>query len=295
MLGADSPALVGTRDELASALALAERESAVVMTMGALHDGHTALIRTARGRVGDDGQVIVTIFVNPLQFGPGEDYERYPRTFDSDLDVCRSEGVDVVFAPDRRDIYPDGDPTVTVHPGPLGAELEGVTRPGHFAGVLTVVAKLLNLTVPTYAVFGEKDYQQLTLIRRMVADLEMPYDIVGVPTVREPGGLAVSSRNRYLSEVEHKQALTLCRALAAGVDAAPLGAAAVLAAARSALDGLPVDYLELRGPSLGRPPAAGEARLLVAARIGATRLIDNMWLDLGRSRAATRSASPRTR
>jgi pantothenate synthetase len=137
------------------------------MTMGALHDGHVALIRAARDRVGSDGAITVTIFVNPLQFGAGEDLERYPRTLDTDLDICRAEGVDVVFAPDRDDMYPDGRPQVTVDPGPLAGELEGLSRPTHFAGVLTVVAKLLNLTVPTYALFGEKDYQQLVLVRRM--------------------------------------------------------------------------------------------------------------------------------
>lgn len=282
----DRPAVVRTRDDLARALAAhegtagAEGETAVVMTMGALHDGHAALIRAARDRVGVAGQLTVTIFVNPLQFAPGEDYERYPRTLDSDLEMCRSEGVDVVFAPDRAELYPGGEPQVTVHPGPLGGELEGAVRPGHFAGVLTVVAKLLNLTVPTYAVFGEKDYQQLVLIQRMVADLEMPYEIVPVPTVREPDGLAVSSRNSYLSPTERKEALALSRALDAGVAAAPDGPDAVLSAADAELSGIEVDYLELRAPDLGSAPDAGEARLLVAARVGSTRLIDNAALQL---------------
>src|SRR5690606_37791952 len=164
--------------------------------------GHVALMRAARDSVGSGGLVLVTIFVSPLQFGPGEDFDRYPRTFDADLDVCRAEGVDIVFAPDRQERYPDGEPQVTVDPCPLAAELEGAVRPTHFAGVLTVVAKLLNLTVPRYAMFGEKDYQQLVLVRRMVADLDMPYRIVGVPTVRDPDGLALSSRNVYLSAEE---------------------------------------------------------------------------------------------
>ncbi len=277
----DEPVVAGTRDELADALAAdAGPDSAVVMTMGALHDGHVALIRRARALVGVDGFVTVTIFVNPLQFGPGEDFEKYPRTFESDLEVCRAEGVNVVFAPDRAELYPGGEPQVTVNPGPLATELEGAVRPGHFAGVLTVVAKLLNLTVPTYAVFGEKDYQQLTLIRQMVADLEMPYEIVGVPIVRETDGLALSSRNRYLSETERKQALALSRALDVGVAAANNGPDAVLAAARAEAADLNLDYLDLRDPALGPPPATGAARLLIAARVGSTRLIDNRSMKL---------------
>jgi pantoate--beta-alanine ligase len=261
-------------------MAGAEADSAVVMTMGALHAGHVALIRRARELVGPDGLVTVTIFVNPLQFGPGEDFERYPRTLESDLEVCRAEGVNVVFIPDRAELYPGGDPQVTVDPGPLAAELEGAVRPVHFAGVLTVVAKLLNLTVPTYAVFGEKDYQQLTLIRQMVADLEMPYEIVGVPTIREPDALALSSRNRYLSDTERKQALSLSRALDAGAAAASAGPDALLAAARAEAGDLDLDYLELRDPMLGPAPATGPARLLIAARVGSTRLIDNRPVQL---------------
>jgi pantoate--beta-alanine ligase len=275
------PVLTRTRDELADALlGGAGQDSAVVMTMGALHAGHVALVRMARDLVGVDGLVTVTIFVNPLQFGPGEDFEKYPRTFDADLEVCRAEGVDIVFAPDRPELYPGGDPQVTIDPGPLGSELEGAVRPTHFAGVLTVVAKLLNLIVPTFAVFGEKDYQQLTLIRQMVADLELPYEIVGVPTVREPDGMALSSRNRFLSEAEHKQALALSRALDAGAAAASRGPEAVVAAARAAAGDLELDYLELRDPALGAPPASGPARLLIAARVGSTRLIDNRPVEL---------------
>jgi pantoate--beta-alanine ligase len=277
----DDPVLARTKDELAVALATgAAADSAVVMTMGALHAGHVALIRSARELVGADGHVTVTIFVNPLQFGPGEDFEKYPRTFEADLEVCRAEGVDVVFAPDRAELYPGGDPQVSIDPGPLAAELEGAVRPGHFSGVLTVVAKLLNLTVPTFAVFGEKDYQQLTLIRQMVADLDMPYEIVGVQTVREPDGLAWSSRNRYLSQAERKQALVLSRALDAGAAAAIHGPDAVLAAAQAEAADLNLDYLELRDPSLGPPPASGPARLLIAAPVGSTRLIDNRPVEL---------------
>jgi pantoate--beta-alanine ligase len=253
------------------------------MTMGALHDGHIALIRAARERVGTQGVVTVTIFVNPLQFGVGEDFESYPRSLDSDLEACAAEGVDVVFTPDRGEMYPGDGPMVTIDPGKLAADLEGSARPTHFAGVLTVVAKLLNLTVPTYAFFGEKDYQQLVLIRRMVRDLEMPFEIVGVRTVREPDGLALSSRNRYLSSEERSAALALSRALSAGVAAAPKGMAAVLAAGRTVLEkahDVRVDYFVLRDPDLGPAPASGEARLLIAGRLVATRLIDNMALTL---------------
>ncbi|WP_116949672.1 pantoate--beta-alanine ligase [Jiangella endophytica] len=274
------PIVARTRDELAEALSRGENESAVVMTMGALHAGHRALIRAARDLVGTGGVVLVTIFVNPLQFGPGEDFDRYPRPFGADLAACAEEGVDVVFAPATEELYPYGEPQVTVAPGPLGGQLEGAVRPGHFAGVLTVVAKLLNLTVPSYALFGEKDYQQLVLVGRMVADLELPYEIVGVPTVREADGLALSSRNRYLSADERAAAPVLARALEAGAAAAAGGPGAVLAAARSELSGVDLDYLELRSADLAPDPVSGPARLLVAARAGTTRLIDNIDVDL---------------
>lgn len=274
------PIVAHTRDELTEALSRGENESAVVPTMGALHAGHRALMRAARTQVGDAGTVIVTIFVNPLQFGPGEDFDRYPRPFGADLAVCADEGVDLVFAPATEELYPYGEPQVTVAPGPLGEQLEGAVRPGHFAGVLTVVAKLLNLTVPGYALFGEKDYQQLVLVGRMVADLELPYEIVGVPTVREADGLALSSRNRYLSADERAAAPALARALEAGAAAAAGGPDAVLAAARAELSGVELDYLELRTADLAPHPVTGPARLLVAARAGGTRLIDNIAVDL---------------
>lgn len=281
------PQVVRTRAELAGALAAgAGATSAVVMTLGALHGAHVALMRGARRLAGEGGRVIVTVFLNPLQFGAGEDLDRYPRTWDEDLATCTAEGVDVVFAPSREEMYPDGEPQVTVVPGRLGQELEGMARPTHFAGVLTVVAKLLNLTTPTYAVFGEKDYQQLTLIRRMVADLELPYEIIGAPTVREADGLALSSRNRYLDGTEREVATALSKALTAGADAAAGGRAAVLAAARAVLDqhsSLDVDYLELRTPDLSTDAGNGPARLLVAARIGSTRLIDNVAVALSAS------------
>ncbi|MBD0293087.1 MAG: pantoate--beta-alanine ligase [Jiangellaceae bacterium] len=275
--------MVRTRAELAETLPVTEALTAVVMTMGALHDGHRVLIDAARDRV-SPGPVTVTIFVNPLQFGPGEDFERYPRSFEADVTVCRDEGVDVVFAPDVDEMYAGGQPEVTVDPGPLGAELDGAARPGHFAGVLTVVAKLLNMTVPSFAIFGEKDYQQLVLVRRMVRDLDMAQRIVGVPTVREPDGLALSSRNRYLRATERQVALSLSRALFAGAEAAPKGPDAVLAAGRQVLEQAPaldVDYFVLRDPELRTAPQTGEARLLVAGRVGGTRLIDNVPLTLG--------------
>ena len=254
----------------------------VVMTMGALHDGHAALMRAARARVGPDGVVVVTVFVNPLQFGPGEDFERYPRTLETDLLVCRSEGVDVVFAPGAAEVYPR-EPEVRVQAGPLGSVLEGASRPGHFDGMLTVVLKLLHLVGPQVAFFGEKDYQQLQLVRAMVLDLSVPVDIVGVATVREADGLAMSSRNRYLSEPERKAALALRQALLSGAAAARAGGEHVCAAAQHVLDaepGVTVDYLALTAADLGPPRPGEQGRLLVAARVGSTRLIDNSAVQI---------------
>ena len=270
--------LVRTRTELAAARAGVVGSLALVPTMGALHDGHAELIRLA-GTLAD--VVAVSIFVNPLQFGPAEDLDRYPRTPERDVELLDRLGVRLVFAPGVAEMYPDGRPAVTVDPGPLGALLEGASRPGHFAGVLTVVTKLLGLVRPDVAVFGEKDYQQLALIRRTVADLELGVRIVGGPTVRDSDGLALSSRNRYLSAEQRQQALALPRSLRAGADEGSNGAGAVLKAATEALRGIDVDYLALRGVDLGPAPAAGPARLLVAARIGTTRLIDNVPLTLG--------------
>jgi pantoate--beta-alanine ligase len=258
------------------ALRTAGRKIVFVPTMGALHEGHRELIRHARRVPGS--VAVVSIFVNPLQFGPSEDLDRYPRTPESDLDACRAEGAELVFTPAPDSIYPDGGAQVTVHPGPLGTELEGATRPGHFAGVLTVVAKLFHIVRPDVAFFGEKDYQQLTLIRRMVRDLDMDTAVVGVPTVREPDGLALSSRNRYLSPEQRTAALALSAALRAGASVSAHGARAVLDAAYAVLAKHPeveLDYLELRDPELG-PATTGPARLLIAAQVGATRLIDNI-------------------
>jgi pantoate--beta-alanine ligase len=263
------------------ALRGAGRRIALVPTMGALHEGHRELIRHAR-RMPGAGVVAVSIFVNPLQFGPNEDLTRYPRPLEADLAVCREEGVELVFAPGVADMYPGGAATTTVDPGPLGAELEGAVRPGHFAGVLTVVAKLFHIVAPDVAFFGEKDYQQLVLVKRMAADLDFGLAVVGVPTVREPDGLALSSRNVYLTPEERPVAATLRRALTAGAGVSARGPEVVLTAAQEVLDAadLTVDYLALRDPDLGLDPQFGPARLLVAARVGTTRLIDNVAVRL---------------
>lgn len=307
--------------------------TAVVMTMGALHEGHASLIRAAREHVGRKGFVIVTVFVNPLQFGAGEDLDRYPRTLDADLKTAERAGADVVFAPSVDEVYPGGRPQVRISAGPMGERLEGAARPGHFDGMLTVVAKLLHLTRPDVAFFGQKDAQQLALIRRMARDLNFRVEIVGVPTVREEDGLALSSRNRYLSAAERRTALALSQALFAGRDrhaaqealrararevpatraraealsaigesraaadahavakAAPGGPAAVRAAARLVLDEaarlkppLELDYLALVDPADFTEvddEFTGDAILAVAARVGSTRLIDNLPLTFG--------------
>jgi pantoate--beta-alanine ligase len=275
--------VVDTRDELRNVRHSLDGTVAVVMTMGALHDGHRALMREARDRADN---VLVTIFVNPLQFGPSEDLDRYPRPFDADVDACDDEGVDVVFAPAPDVVYPDGEPFVRVTPGPLGDVLEGASRPGHFDGVLTVVAKLLHLTRPHVAVFGQKDAQQLLLVRRMVRDLDFGVEIVGVPTVREAGGLALSSRNAYLSPAERQAALAISRALREAETVAPQGFAGVLTAAQSVLDnepGLRVEYVALVDPDTLAPlDRSHEAALLaVAAWSGSTRLIDNVTIPVG--------------
>ena len=263
------------------ALRGAGRKIALIPTMGALHEGHRELIRHARRAPGAVVPV-VSIFVNPLQFGAGEDLERYPRPLEADLEVLREEGVELVFLPGVDDMYPEGADTL-VTPGPLGEGLEGAFRPGHFAGVLTVVAKLFHIVGPDLAFFGEKDYQQLILVKRMVRDLHFPVSVVGVPTVREPDGLALSSRNAFLGPDERPRAATLHRALAAGAAVSARGPQAVLDAAREVLaeePALQVEYLELTDPDLGPEPQQGRARLLVAARIGGTRLIDNVPVQL---------------
>ena len=279
--------VVTTRESLRSAYAeLAPgTPRATVLTMGALHEGHAGLLRDASRRIGPQGHLTVTIFVNPLQFAPGEDLGRYPRTLEQDVGLCAQEGVDLVFAPGPEVVYPYGDPVVTVEPGPLGTLLEGAVRPGHFRGVLTVVHKLLSMTGAELTVFGEKDFQQLVLVRQMVRDLELPVAVHGLPTVREPDGLALSSRNRYLSEAERAHAAAVPRAIRAGQRVADEGGAGhdVLAAARAVLDreGLGVDYAVVTDPRLGPTPTSGAARLLLAVRVGGVRLLDNAAVELG--------------
>jgi pantoate--beta-alanine ligase len=290
------PTLVTSVEELDDArdrLRVAGMSVVVVMTMGALHEGHAELIRTAR-ELAD--AVIVTIFVNPLQFGPTEDLDRYPRTLTADVDLCSREGVDVVFAPTAEVIYPDVQ-HIRITAGAMGERLCGRSRPGHFDGVLTVVAKLLHLTNPDVAVFGEKDAQQLALIKRMVQELEFPVEVVGVPTVREADGLALSSRNAYLSAAERASALAISRALRAAEHAAPRGPDAVLSAAREVLQGeagLRLDYLELVDPGTLEPVTStgGDALLAVAAFAGTTRLIDNVVVDVGAADEARTHKEP---
>ncbi|MGW0063993.1 pantoate--beta-alanine ligase [Streptosporangium sandarakinum] len=255
-------------------------ELALVPTMGALHEGHRSLMRLAREQA---DHVAVSVFVNPLQFGPNEDFSRYPRTFDADLEVCAAEGVSVVFAPSADDMYlPDRQ--VGVSAGRMGTVAEGAFRPGHLDGVLTVVLKLFNLVRPDVAVFGQKDAQQLAMIRRMVADLDVPVAVVGGPTVREGDGLALSSRNRYLSDDDRRAALSLSRALFAGAERRT--PAEIRGAAREVLDGesaVSLDYLILVDPATFEEVGddhVGEAILAVAAKVGSTRLIDNVTVTL---------------
>ena len=267
--------------EASRALRHTGRRVMLVPTMGALHDGHLALVRAARLVPGS--VVVVSIFVNPLQFGAGEDLDAYPRVVEDDLALLRNEGVEIAFTPSASAMYPYG-PRTTVYPGPLGSELEGAARPTHFAGMLTVVCKLLQIVAPDRAFFGEKDYQQLVLVRQMVADLNVDVRVVGVPIVRENDGLAMSSRNRYLNAAERELAGVLSAALLAGTRSAAAGADAALQAAGAVLSAVPaidVDYLEVRDSLLGPAPATGAGRLLVAARLGKTRLLDNVAIDIG--------------
>ncbi len=279
-----SPEIAHTREELHHARAALTGEVAVVMTMGALHEGHAELIRRAR----DEGDhVVVTLFLNPLQFSAGEDLSRYPRTFGADVQRCADEGVDLVFAPSPDVVYPEGEPQVRIGAGPLGDVLEGAARPGHFDGVLTVVAKMFHLVRPDRALFGQKDAQQLLLIRRMSRELDFGVEVVAVPTVRESDGLALSSRNTYLSATDREAALSLSTALRAGERQAGEGAAAVRRAAREVMVREPlaiVDYLVLVDPdTLEQVPEwyRGPALLALAAKVGTTRLIDNLPLTIG--------------
>ncbi|WP_043535856.1 pantoate--beta-alanine ligase [Actinomyces polynesiensis] len=283
----DAPVIARNRRELAAALADTSGTRALVMTMGALHEGHLTLVREAR-RIAD--HVVVSIFVNPTQFAPGEDYDAYPRTLEADVGKLRSVGVEVVYAPEPEDVYPVA-PLVSIDPGPIAHVLEGATRPTHLAGVALVVTKVFGLTRPDVAFFGQKDAQQLAMVRTLVRDLDLPVRIQAVPIARDTDGVALSSRNRYLSEDERVHARALSRALRVGSDAADGGASAsgVLAVAGAVLgdeDGVEVDYVALADPETFAPvedgaPAGTEAFLLVAARVGATRLIDNTLVTLG--------------
>ncbi|HVX68504.1 MAG TPA: pantoate--beta-alanine ligase [Mycobacteriales bacterium] len=278
-----TPVVAHTRADLTAARDALSGRVAVVMTMGALHDGHGHLMEVAREH-GDS--VIVTIFVNPKQFGAGEDLERYPRTLVADLAICAQRGVDLVFAPSADEVYPADEAVPVVLAGDLGERLEGAHRPGHFDGVVTVVSRLLDLTRPDVAVFGEKDAQQLAVIRRMVAEQGREVEIVGVPTVRERDGLAMSSRNRYLSDAEREIAVVIPRALELADQHAAEGAAAAVAAAQAELEKVPelsVDYVALVDTTTWAEPTARTrfGKILVAARVGSTRLIDNRDVRLG--------------
>jgi len=284
------PALLRTKAELAAGRTGLAAPVVLVPTMGALHAGHRALLRAARARAGPGGSAVVSIFVNPLQFRPSEDLDRYPRTLDDDLAMCADEGVRAVFAPSAAEMYPGGKPDVTVDPGSMGQVFEGEFRPGFFGGVLTVVLKLFNLIRPDVAVFGEKDAQQLALVRRMVSDIDLDIAIEAVPTMRDADGLATSSRNSYLSSAERALALAMPRALHAGQARAAEGAASVLAAAQEVLQAEPalaVDYVAVVDPrtfTTAPPGRAGPAVIVAAATAGGTRLIDNVPVVLAAGR-----------
>jgi len=254
----------------------------LVPTMGALHKAHGELIRVAREKAEKDGEVAVSIFVNPLQFEQGTDYERYPRPEKADEEFCRAAHVDLLFRPTSAEMYADG-PSVSVEETSLSNTLEGKSRPGHFRGVCTVVAKLFNILVPNAAVFGEKDFQQLAIVRRMVRDLNFKIEIVAVPTVREDDGLACSSRNQYLNGEERKQATVLRKALLAAAKANEKSAKAIIDLARKTIGEAPlarIDYIDLvdaenfRSIEVVRP----NSLLALAVFFGKTRLIDNILL-----------------
>jgi len=254
----------------------------LVPTMGALHKAHGELIRVARQAADKDGEVAVSIFVNPLQFEPGSDYERYPRPEKADEESCRNAGVDFLFRPSVEEVY-STDRSTFVEETSLSSRLEGESRPGHFRGVCTVVAKLFNIVAPDAAVFGEKDFQQLAIVRRMVRDLNFNIDIIAVPTVREKDGLACSSRNHYLNPDERKQATVLYKALEAAANAGEKSANDIVALARQVISEAPlarVDYVELVDAESLQPleMAGPSSVLLLAVFLGKTRLIDNIRL-----------------
>jgi pantoate--beta-alanine ligase len=269
----------------------AGRRVGLVPTMGFLHEGHRSLMRAARA---ETDLVVVTIFVNPLQFGANEDLDRYPRDVPGDLARCAAEGVDVVFAPTAAEMYPGGAPLTTVHVDGITAGLCGAARPTHFDGVTTVVTKLLAIVGPCRAYFGRKDAQQLAVVTRMVADLNLPAEIVGCPLVREPDGLAMSSRNAYLDREQRRAALVLVRSLEAAAAAVLAGersasrAAAIVEEVVAAEPAVSLEYVEVRAAADLRPVAElkGDVLIAVAARVGDTRLIDNVVLSV-QGRTAT--------
>jgi pantoate--beta-alanine ligase len=258
----------------------------LVPTMGALHKGHLELIQLARDHAAHGGEVVVSIFVNPLQFEPGSDFERYPRPESVDEELCRSAGVDLLFQPAAGEMYPE-PPSVVVEETSLSQRLCGRSRPGHFRGVCTVVAKLFHIFAPDTAIFGEKDFQQLAIIRRMVRDLNFKVDIVGVPTVREEDGLALSSRNQYLSAEERKQASVLRAALLQAAGLARSGetsSARILSAVRTMVEQAPlarIDYVDLVDAENLQPREVADRNSLLALAVffGKTRLIDNIRLS----------------
>jgi pantoate--beta-alanine ligase len=263
------------------------RTVGLVPTMGYLHEGHQSLMRAART---ETSFVVVTIFVNPLQFGPGEDLGQYPRDLAGDIDTCAREGVDVVFAPSVAEMYPQPSAT-TVHVAGLTDGLCGVHRPGHFDGVTTVVNKLFAIVGPSRAYFGRKDAQQLAVVKRMTADLDLPVEVIGCPLVREADGLALSSRNAYLSNEHRRAAPVLFRALRAAADAAVAGErdpqrlGGIIRAIVGSEPGVELEYVEVRDAATIAPIAAvdGDVLLAVAGRLGSTRLIDNVGLSVAGS------------
>ena len=273
----------GMREAIAAERA-AGRTIALTPTLGALHAGHLAHVERA-AEIADVR--VVSIFVNPTQFAAGEDLDKYPRTLDADLELLAAAGVPYVFAPSVDELYPGGPTETKITAGKVGSLFEGASRPGHFDGVLTVVAKLLNIVTPDIATFGQKDAQQLFLVRRMVADLNLPVRIETIDTVREEDGLALSSRNRFLDPKERRAARTLSTALEAAASSADRGIDATLAAAQGALMGetlVKTDYLKVVHPGTFLPvddDYRGPAIAIIAARLGNTRLIDNEPLYLG--------------
>ena len=261
----------------------APRPRVLVPTMGALHEGHLSLVDLAREKAGHDGEVVATIFVNPAQFAPHEDFDSYPRDLEADLAKLEVRGTDVVFTPETGAIYAE-DASTTVSESIVGAGLEGASRPQFFTGVCTVVAKLFNLIRPDAAVFGEKDYQQLAVIRRMVRDLHFPIEILAGPTIREPDGLAMSSRNAYLNPEEREQAAVISAALAEAretIEQGSIDETTLLTRIRERIDSKPlakIDYLEAVNPDSLEPVSSFEKGVLIAAAVffGKTRLIDNL-------------------